>query len=215
MRVNIKTVMSRPVGGRVRYKAGDGTGELIVNDASYGINGAGARISFTIVDSSIGRILIAATHIGICWIGFCDSDARLEAELRGDLSSAYIRRDRDGLVLLVRDTIGFIAGAKCEMGLPIDIRATPFQKSVWRELCAIPRGATRSYGEIARLLGRPDASRAVGAANGSNPLAIVIPCHRAIGADGSLTGYRWGLQYKRRLLARERALAQTSLALDE
>ncbi len=86
--------------------------------------------------------------------------------------------------------------------------ATPFQLSVWRELCRIPEGATRSYGEIAARLGRPSAARAVGHANGSNPVSILIPCHRAIAADGKLTGYRWGLETKRRLLAFERARAE-------
>jgi O-6-methylguanine DNA methyltransferase len=97
--------------------------------------------------------------------------------------------------------------------LPLDIRATPFQLAVWRELCAIPRGATCSYGAIAHRIGRPDAPRAVGHANGSNPLAIVIPCHRAIGANGTLTGYRWGVEIKRRLLEAEGTIAQRSFAI--
>ena len=91
--------------------------------------------------------------------------------------------------------------------------ATPFEAAVWHQLCVIPRGSTRSYGAIAERLGDPHASRAVGHANGANPLAIVIPCHRAIGADGSLTGYRWGIEVKRRLLEHERALIQSTFAL--
>ncbi len=206
------TAEAPPVGGLIRYPAdGGGAGDLIVNGASYGANGIGARVVFTIVDSSFGRILIGATRTGICWIGLCDSDAHLEAELRSDLPAADIAHDHAGLAPLARATVDFIAGRTREITLPIDLRGTPFQISVWRELCAIPWGATRSYGEIARRLGRPDASRAVGAANGSNPLAIIIPCHRAIGADGSLTGFRWGLEYKRRLLDHECALAQGSL----
>jgi len=214
--------------------SGEGTGELTVNRASYGSSGRGARVAFTIADSPFGRILIASTKTGVCWLGICDSDSRLEAELRTDLSAAEIsladlptvqtsRDDNgraaaknsgvgDGLTGLARTVVDYISGRTREIALPIDIRATPFQIAVWRELCAIPRGTTRSYGEIARRLGRPEASRAVGHANGSNPLAIIIPCHRAIGADGSLTGYRWGLEYKRRLLDHESALVQTSLA---
>jgi O-6-methylguanine DNA methyltransferase len=206
---------STPVGGLVRYaEGGGGAGALIVNRASYGIDGLSARIAFTIIDSRFGRILIGSTRTGICWIGICDSDKHLEAELRSDLPAAEFFREDAGLAALARLAIDFIGGQTREITVPIDLRGTPFQISVWRELCAIPWGATRSYGEIARRLGRPDASRAVGAANGSNPLAIIIPCHRAIGADGSLTGYRWGLEYKRRLLDHECALAQSSLGFN-
>jgi AraC family transcriptional regulator of adaptative response/methylated-DNA-[protein]-cysteine methyltransferase len=204
------------VGGHVRSALGDGgAGELLINGASYGAGGKGARVAFTIVDSRFGRILVAATATGVCWIGVCDSDARLQAELRTDLPAAKIVRDDAGEITeLAKSIVDYVSGGTREIALPVDLRATPFQTAVWRELCAIPWGATRSYGEIARRLGRPDASRAVGHANGSNPLAIVIPCHRAIGADGSLTGYRWGLEYKRRLLEHECALAQSSLFAD-
>jgi AraC family transcriptional regulator of adaptative response/methylated-DNA-[protein]-cysteine methyltransferase len=205
------TVKAVSMGGQVRYGS-DGAGELIVNGASYGVNGAGARVAFTVVDSQFGRILLATTHIGVCWIGVSDNEAHLVAELHRDLCNAEVASEHDGLAAMAQTTLDFIHGRTRELVLPIDVRGTPFQISVWRELCAIPWGATRSYGEIARRLGRPEASRAVGAANGSNPLAIIIPCHRAIGADGSLTGYRWGLEYKRRLLDNECALAQTPLA---
>ena len=197
-------------GGRVKYAGRDaGAGELVMNSASFGPHGEGARVAFTVVDSEFGRILIATTRTGVCWIGVADSPAHLEAELRGDLPAASCARDDDGLAAIARNVVEFVAGRSSEIMLPVDFRATPFQLAVWQQLCAIPWGETRSYGEIARRLGRPDASRAVGAANGANPLALVIPCHRAIGADGSLTGYRWGLEYKRRLIAHERSLAQS------
>jgi O-6-methylguanine DNA methyltransferase len=197
-------------GGRIKYTAREGgAGELVMNSASFGPNGNGARIAFTIVDSSFGRVLIATTRTGVCWIGLADSEAHLETELRGDLPAASCSLDNDGLASLARRVVDFIAGRNPEITLPVDFRATPFQLAVWQQLCAIPWGTTRSYSEIARRLGRPDASRAVGTANGANPLAIVIPCHRAVGADGSLTGYRWGLEYKRRLLRHERSLAQS------
>ncbi len=205
------TVKAASMGGEVRYGRG-GIGELIVNGASYGVNGAGARVAFTVVDSQFGRILIATTRVGVCWIGVSENEAHLIVELQRDLCAAEISRDHEALSALAQTTIDFIHGNAREIVLPVDLRGTPFQISVWRELCAIPWGATRSYSEIARRLGRPEASRAVGAANGSNPLAIIIPCHRAIGADGSLTGYRWGLEYKRLLLNHECALAQTPLA---
>ena len=187
----------------------NGSGELIIADATYGPDGRGARIIYTIVDSPFGHILVAATARGVCWVGI--HGARLEAELRDDLHAAEVMRDDDAASGLARKIVDYINGESLD--LPLDIRATPFQRDVWRELCAIPWGTTRSYGEIARRLRRPDASRAVGHANGSNPVAIVIPCHRAIGSDGTLTGYRWGLECKRRLLDHERALAQSCLLL--
>ena len=214
-RENILAAGAPAIGGRVRYAPGNGgVGELFVGGSSYAPHGKGARVNFTVVDSAFGRILIAATGTGVCWIGLCSSEARLEGELRADLPASTIVRDDTGMAGIARSIADYAGGSTCEIVLPIDIRATPFQIAVWRELCGIPSGATRTYGEIARRLGRPDAARAVGHANGSNPLAIVIPCHRAIGADGSLTGYRWGLEYKRRLLDHECALAQSSLFAD-
>ena len=201
MRVaNITTNGASASAGLVKYAADRGAGELVVNPASYGPHGKGARVTFTIADSKIGRLLIAATELGICWIGLGDSDLRLEAELGADLRLATVSRDDERIAPYAQTVVDYIGGSAREIAIPIDIRATPFQTAVWRELCAIPWGATRSYGEIARRLGRPDASRAVGHANGSNPLSVIIPCHRAIGANGSLTGYRWGLECKRRLL---------------
>lgn len=202
----VKPTTAAIYGGRIRYTA-RGAGELVMKSASFGPHGSGARIAFTIVDSGFGRILIATTRTGVCWIGLSDSDAYLEAELRGDLPAASCAHDSDGLASIARNVVDFVAGRTAEIILPVDFRATPFQLAVWQQLCAIPWGETRSYGEIARRLARPDASRAVGAANGANPLALLIPCHRAVGADGSLTGYRWGLEYKRRLLRHERSLA--------
>jgi AraC family transcriptional regulator of adaptative response/methylated-DNA-[protein]-cysteine methyltransferase len=186
-------------------------GELTIADATYGPYGRGALVTYTIVDSPFGRILVAATARGVCWVGIHESDARLEAELRDDFCAAEVMRDDDAIRGLARKIVDYTNGESLDLAL--DIRATPFQRDVWRALCAIPWGATRSYGEIARCLGRPGASRAVGHANGSNPVAIVIPCHRAIGSDGALTGYRWGLECKRRLLDHERALAQSPLLL--
>jgi O-6-methylguanine DNA methyltransferase len=151
---------------------------------------------------------MAATGRGLCWLGIHDSDAYLQAQLHADFPRAKIRRSDSAIASLAQSIISYITGASRQLTIPLDIRATPFQAIVWRELCAIPYGTTRSYGEIARRIGKPSAARAVGHANGANPVAIVIPCHRAIGADGTLTGYRWGVEYKRRLLQHERALAQ-------
>lgn len=203
--------MTRQSHSYVRYMSRNGSGELVITDTSYGPHGRGARIMYTIVDSPLGYILVAATAHGVCWVGIHESGARLESDLRDDFDAAEVMRDDDTIRDPARKIVGYINGESLD--LPLDIRATRFQRDVWRELCAIPWGTTRSYGEIARHLGRPNASRAVGHANGSNPVAIVIPCHRAIGSDGTLTGYRWGLECKRRLLDHERTLAQPSLLL--
>ncbi|MGH7881106.1 MAG: methylated-DNA--[protein]-cysteine S-methyltransferase, partial [Candidatus Binataceae bacterium] len=168
--------------GSVR-RLGQETTELCVAGSSYGAGGAGARIGFTIVPTPDFQMLLAATAHGVCWIGIHASPAYLESELRRDHPRAEIRRDDAWAGELAARVLPEMACEWPTPELPLDIRATPFQLAVWRELCAIPRGATRSYGEIARRLGRPDAARAVGHANGSNPTAIIIPCHRAIGAD--------------------------------
>lgn len=197
----------------VRYAGRRGAGELFVGDASYGPGGRGARISCTIVDSPFGKLAVAATSRGLCWLGIHESGAYLESELQTDYPMAEIHRTDAGVRAFAQRVVDYAIGTAVELDLPLDIRATPFQFAVWRDLCAIPFGMTRSYGEIARRIGRSTASRAVGHANGANPVAIVIPCHRAIGASGSLTGYRWGVEYKRRLLEHERALVQQPLPL--
>ena len=173
--------------------------------AVWGPRGRGAEISYTIVDSPFGRMLVAVTARGICALSVHQSDEWQESELRRDFREAAIARDDDAARPAAQAVLGYLRGetARCEVAL--DVSGTPFQLSVWRELCAIPEGATRSYGEIAARIGRPSAARAVGHANGSNPVSILIPCHRAIGANGKLTGYRWGLETKRKLLAFEQA----------
>lgn len=193
-------------GGSLGYEECGGAGELRLASPSYGYRGRGARIGFTIVEAAPGRMLVAATPAGVCWLGIHDDGAYLETELRGDFPLAAIERDDIVADGFARRVIAYMDGAALK--LPLDLRATPFQAIVWRELCAIPFGATRSYGEIARRIDRANASRAVGLANGSNPIAVVIPCHRVIGSGGALTGYRWGIEYKRRLLAHEMEVAR-------
>ena len=178
--------------------------------------GRGAEINYTIVDSPFGRMLVAATTKGICALSVHQSDEFQESELRRDFREAKIVRDDAGPARAAAIAVlRYLRGetARCEAAL--DVRGTPFQLSVWRELCAIPEGATRSYGEIAARLGRPSAARAVGHANGSNPVSILIPCHRAVGADGDLTGYRWGIETKRKLLAFERERAARAVVPSE
>ncbi len=196
--------------GRLR-QLGDGRSELIVEQTTYESSGKGAAISYAIAPSPFGYLLVASTKHGICWGGIHEAIARLESELRRDFPEATILGANDEVSDVAVRIAASISDPALALDLPLDIRATPFQLKVWRELCAIPRRATRSYGEIARGLGRPEASRAVGHANGSNPVAILIPCHRVIGSDGRLTGYRWGVGIKQRLLEAEGALIQPRL----
>jgi AraC family transcriptional regulator, regulatory protein of adaptative response / methylated-DNA-[protein]-cysteine methyltransferase len=177
--------------------------------SSYGPGGDGAEIAYAIVDSALGRLLVAGTRRGICFAAMAETDRTLVAELRGDYPRATIRvadpnRSEDCPIGHWANALAeYIAGRSKLPAPPMDIRGTPFQFAVWEQLRAIPAGETRSYSEIARLIGRPGAVRAVGTANGANPVSIIIPCHRAIRASGHLGGYRWGLERKRQLLDME------------
>ena len=178
-----------------------------ITPASWGPHGRDVDISYTIVDSPFGRMLVAVTARGICALSLHDLDDHLERELRRDFRQAKIRRDDAAARPAAEAVRRFLSGESGECELPLDVRGTPFQIRVWDELRAIRPGTTRSYGEIAERVGRPSAARAVGHAIGSNPVSILIPCHRALGSDGSLTGYRWGLEIKKKLLAFERERA--------
>ena len=178
------------------------------NNSSYGPRGAGAEIAYSIVDSALGRLLVAGTRRGICFAAMGEVDRTLVAELRTDYPRASIRHDDSSVGQWARALATHIAGRSKMPELPLDIRGTPFQFAVWDQLCAIPAGETRSYSQIAQRIGRPRAIRAVGTANGANPVSIVIPCHRAIRASGHLGGYRWGLERKRKLLEMELRLSR-------
>lgn len=172
--------------------------------AVYRRGGAGMRIGYAIADSPLGRLLVAATDRGICFISLADSDSTLEAALRGDYHAADIYRDDERLKDWVRAVVSHLEGSQPSLDLPLDIRGTAFQLQVWKALQSIPYGRTQTYGQIAKRIGRPSAARAVGHACGSNPVPPLIPCHRAVGSSGSLTGYRWGVERKRALLEREK-----------
>jgi AraC family transcriptional regulator, regulatory protein of adaptative response / methylated-DNA-[protein]-cysteine methyltransferase len=162
------------------------------------------RISYAIVDSPLGRMLVAATESGICHLSLGEDDRRLEAELRGDYPSDEIHRATTVPRAWIDRLLDYLAGKATDLNLPTDVRATEFQRRVWDALRAIPYGSTRTYGEIARSLGYTKAAaRAVGHACATNPVSLVIPCHRAVREGGSLGGYRWGLARKRALIDRE------------
>lgn len=180
---------------------------LGMTPGTYRKGGRGMRIAYTIVASPLGRLLVAATERGISAVSLGDADGALEAALRGEYPAADLRRDDAGLKAWVSGILQRIDGREPAAALPVDLRATAFQRRVWEELKAIPRGQTRSYGEIARRLGQPTAARAVARACATNPVALVIPCHRVVAGAGGLSGYRWGVDRKRRLLERESAIA--------
>jgi AraC family transcriptional regulator, regulatory protein of adaptative response / methylated-DNA-[protein]-cysteine methyltransferase len=151
-----------------------------------------------------GRMLIAATDKGICAISFGDSDQQLLQGLMREFPFAVRRRD-DAALAQWRDTLTrLIQGSETDLSLPLDIRATAFQRQVWEALQQIPRGETRSYSALAKEIGKPQASRAVARACATNPIAVAIPCHRIVRQDGNLGGYRWGVKRKEQLLALER-----------
>lgn len=196
------------------YEAGYGSSSRLYEDAAAGLGmtpatfrrgGLGMRIEYTIVDCPLGRLLVAATDRGVCAVSLGDSDAGLEAALKADYAAAEVHRDGGGLGEWVNALLRHLNGDQPHLHLPLDVRATGFQTRVWEQLRAIPYGSVRTYGQIASALGRPTAARAVGRACATNPVSLVIPCHRAVGQDGSLVGYRWGLERKRLLLERERA----------
>jgi AraC family transcriptional regulator, regulatory protein of adaptative response / methylated-DNA-[protein]-cysteine methyltransferase len=178
--------------------------ELGMTPATYRKGGLGAEIDFAIAESALGRLLAAATAKGVCFVGIGDNDKVLESELHREFPRAgAIRRDDERLGAAIAAIIAYLDGSEPHIDLPLDIRWTAFQRRVWEELRRIPYGETRSYGEIAAAVGLPRAVRAVGRACASNPVALIVPCHRAIREDGNLSGYRWGLSRKRVLLERE------------
>ncbi|MEP6484925.1 MAG: methylated-DNA--[protein]-cysteine S-methyltransferase [Rudaea sp.] len=197
-------------GSRVYEK----TGQLLgMTPASYQRGGAGIAIRYTTLETSLGRLLVAATERGICKISLGEDDAALINNLREEFPRASIDRVDAGRDEWLSAVIARInhdleeSNAPAAPMPPIDIRATAFQWRVWQALQHIPRGETRSYSDIANEIGEPNAVRAVANACGRNRLAVVVPCHRVIREDGSLGGYRWGVERKRSLLERERSKA--------
>jgi AraC family transcriptional regulator of adaptative response/methylated-DNA-[protein]-cysteine methyltransferase len=179
---------------------------LGMTPASYAKGGEGADIAYATAASPLGRVLVAATPKGVCFVSIGKTDAPLIEALNEEFPAARrIRKDNQALGTALAAILGHLEGRAPHIDLPLDIQATAFQQRVWEELRRIPLGETLTYGEIAGRLGQPTAARAVGRACATNPVAVVIPCHRACGADGSLTGYRWGKGVKQELLTREAA----------
>ena len=186
--------------------------QLAMTPATYRRGGAGTVIRFVMSESALGGLLVAATVSGVCAVKLGDNLDILIAELKDEFPSADIRRvepdglepESAGLRTWVGALLEYLEGQPVSIDLPLDVLATVFQWRVWRQLQAIPTGETRTYQQLAEELEHPTASRAVGRACATNPVAPIIPCHRALRKDGGLAGYRWGLHRKEALLEMER-----------
>jgi len=179
--------------------------QLGMTPATYRKGGKGMKIGYTIAKSPLGKVLVAATERGVSAVYLGDVESKLISELREEYPRAEIVPAADSYQRWVREIVQRIEGKQPRMELPLDLQATAFQRLVWQELQRIPRGRTRTYSEVARALGRPKAVRAVARACATNPVSIVVPCHRVIREDGTMAGYRWGVSRKEQLLAQERA----------
>jgi AraC family transcriptional regulator of adaptative response/methylated-DNA-[protein]-cysteine methyltransferase len=184
------------------YESGAARG---MSPSAYRRHGAGMQIAYSIVPSPFGRLLVGTTTNGVCAVKLGDSDAELARELGEEYRAAEIREGEPARAEWVRAIVRHLDGELPALDLPIDVQATAFQWKVWRALQAIPYGETRPYAEVARSIGRPRAVRAVARACATNPVALVVPCHRVVQTDGGLGGYRWGPARKARLLEKESA----------
>jgi AraC family transcriptional regulator of adaptative response/methylated-DNA-[protein]-cysteine methyltransferase len=180
-------------------------GQLGMTPGTYRSGGAGAEIRYAIASSSVGRVLVAASERGICAVRLGDSEHELVAELRREFPLSSAREDTSALREVVQRVVACVNGSDAHPDIALDIRGTAFQAKVWETLRRIPRGETRSYAQIAEAMKQPRAVRAVARAIASNPVAVIVPCHRVVRSDGSLGGYRWGIERKKQLLASERA----------
>lgn len=197
------------------YEAGYGSSSRLyerapsrlgMTPATYRRGGKDMRITYTVVGSPLGRLLVARTERGLCAVSLGDSDVRLEARLRREFPRAELRRDRNGLAEWVSTFLQYLDGHQPRLDLPLDVQGTAFQCRVWEELRRIPYGRTRTYGEVAAAIGKPGAARAVGHACATNPVPLVVPCHRVVRGDGGLGGYGLGIARKKKLLEQEKAL---------
>jgi AraC family transcriptional regulator of adaptative response/methylated-DNA-[protein]-cysteine methyltransferase len=178
---------------------------LGMTPASYRKGAPGMQIEYTIAKSTIGKVLVAATHRGVSAVYLGENQSALVDALRREYPRAEIMQGAPANERWLQEILRRIEGEVPSLDLPLDVQATAFQRRVWQELQKIPRGTTRSYTQVARALGKPRSVRAVARACATNPVSIVVPCHRVVRADGQLAGYRWGLQRKEKLLERESA----------
>jgi AraC family transcriptional regulator of adaptative response/methylated-DNA-[protein]-cysteine methyltransferase len=177
---------------------------LGMTPASYAKGGKGAKIHYAVVQSTLGQLLVAATARGICFVCLGEDGDALVAALGAEFPAAEeLAENQEEIGPALEVLLDYLEGKTPHLDLPLDVQATAFQRRVWQELMAIPCGETRSYSQIAEALDLPRGQRAVGRACATNPVSLVIPCHRALRADGGLGGYRWGLPRKEALIAME------------
>ena len=182
--------------------------QLGMTPSAYQKGGKGMKLNYTIAKSPLGKVLVAATDKGVSAVYLGGAESALLAELRAEYPRAEIAPAAQSYQRWVAEIVRQIEGRPSSVELPLDVQGTAFQRRVWQELQRIPRGTTRTYTQVAQSLGRPRAVRAVARACATNPVSIVVPCHRVIRQDGNLAGYRWGLSRKEQLLAAERAGAK-------
>jgi AraC family transcriptional regulator of adaptative response/methylated-DNA-[protein]-cysteine methyltransferase len=180
--------------------------QLGMTPTAYRQGGKGMRIGYTVVESPLGYVLVAATERGVAAVRFGDSEQAIEADFVREYPKAELTRDDEQLRPWVTLLLHSLQGQPSQQQVPLDVQASTFQWKVWQALRAIPIGQTRSYHEIAQAIGQPTAARAVAQACASNPVAVFIPCHRVVRNDGQLGGYHWGVERKQQLLSREHAI---------
>jgi AraC family transcriptional regulator of adaptative response/methylated-DNA-[protein]-cysteine methyltransferase len=180
---------------------------LGMTPSSYRGGGQNMQIHYAIVPCELGFLLVAATEKGLCSVALGDSPEELESQLKREFPRAQVLAGHAQLQESVQHVLSRVEGHAPHQELPLDIRATAFQQRVWEALRSIPRGETRTYSQVAQEIEQPSAVRAVARACATNPLALVVPCHRVVRGDGSPSGYRWGLERKHLLLAKERSEA--------
>jgi AraC family transcriptional regulator, regulatory protein of adaptative response / methylated-DNA-[protein]-cysteine methyltransferase len=177
--------------------------QLGMTPATYRKGGMGMNIGYSVAKSSLGKVLVAATERGVSAVYLGDSEARLVQELKDEYPRAELLPADDSFERWVKEIVQRVEGKPPRIELPLDLQATAFQRRVWQELQRIPAGTTRTYSQVARAVGNPKAVRSVARACATNPVSIIVPCHRVIREDGKLAGYRWGLSRKEQLLAQE------------
>jgi AraC family transcriptional regulator, regulatory protein of adaptative response / methylated-DNA-[protein]-cysteine methyltransferase len=180
---------------------------LGMEPSRYAAGGRGERLRWSSKESDVGVIVAVASERGLAAVRVGDSAQALLDDLQTEFHEADLERDDDGLLGVMEALAALARGIEPETPLPVDVRGTAFQASVWKALREIPAGETRTYAQVAASLGRPTAVRAVAGACGANPVALVVPCHRVVRTDGGLGGYRWGLEVKAALLEAERRSA--------
>lgn len=183
------------------YEAADQL--LGMKPGDYKAGGTNTDIRFAVGQCSLGAILVAQSNRGVCAILLGDDPDKLVRDLQDQFPRANLLGADHDFEQLIAQVVGFIEAPALGLNLPLDLRGTAFQERVWQALREIPVGCTASYAEIAQRIGAPTAYRAVAQACGANSLAVAIPCHRVVRADGNLSGYRWGVERKRQLLERE------------